>query len=213
MQAISLTIVNQSIQIPLMYIFVLPGSVCNLCVHRMSKQRCRCNDSVWLKRYALWWLEFLERVLTHTASIKSTAIKGTGRYWEVLKIIVSIKNLLGNDQWRAVESIKHSEKRLPLELRSFWERSNVSLKYLNWIPHLSWGLEFKHLKTHNFVVFSSIVLSQLQRPIELGIWTGLFLICWVTQSEKTCLWQLPVSFSPDHHEALFSRHVYRLIMR
>ena len=25
-----------------------------------------------------------------------------------------IKNLLGNKQWRAVDSIKHSEKRLPL---------------------------------------------------------------------------------------------------
>ena len=32
-----------------------------------------------------------------------------------LKTIVSIKNLLGHEQWRAVQSIKHCEKQLPLK--------------------------------------------------------------------------------------------------
>ena len=52
---------------------------------------------------------------------------------------------------------------------NFLERSNFSLKYLNWVQDLSWVLEFKHLKAHNFCntgVFSSIIISQLIRPIE-----------------------------------------------
>ena len=41
--------------------------------------------------------------------------KGTGQ-WSLLKIIVSKhKNLLGNEQWRAVDSTKHCEKRLILK--------------------------------------------------------------------------------------------------
>ena len=30
-------------------------------------------------------------------------LKGTGHFWLLLKIIVKYKNLLGNQQWRAVE--------------------------------------------------------------------------------------------------------------
>ena len=32
-------------------------------------------------------------------------------------------NLLGNQQWRAVDSIQHCEKRLPLKYRSFWRKT------------------------------------------------------------------------------------------
>ena len=58
------------------------------------------------------------------------------------------RKLLGNEQWGAVDVIKHCEKRLPLKLPGFWERSNFSLKYFNWFQDLSWGLEFKHLLKH-----------------------------------------------------------------
>ena len=33
--------------------------------------------------------------------------KGTGHYWQLLKVVVSITNLLGNKQWGAVDSIQH----------------------------------------------------------------------------------------------------------
>ena len=42
-------------------------------------------------------------------------LKGTVHYRQLLKIIVSIKTHLFNDQRRAVDSIKHCEKRLPLK--------------------------------------------------------------------------------------------------
>ena len=35
--------------------------------------------------------------------------------YRLLKIVVSIKNLLGNEQWGAVDSIKHCKKQLPLK--------------------------------------------------------------------------------------------------
>ena len=43
--------------------------------------------------------------------------------------ILSIQNLLGNDQWRAVDSIKHCEKRLSLKKQSFWESEILSVKF------------------------------------------------------------------------------------
>ena len=52
-------------------------------------------------------------------------IKGTGHYWQLLKIIVSItKLILGNKQWRAVSNIKHCEKRLSLNERSSFRKRN-----------------------------------------------------------------------------------------
>ena len=69
------------------------------------------------------------------------------------KIIVSIKTYLGNKQLRAVRSIKHCEKQLPLKYIIYTvvlkKKSNFSLKYFNWIWSLSWGLKFKHLKACN----------------------------------------------------------------
>ena len=52
---------------------------------------------------------------------------------------------------------------------SFWESSNFSLKYLNVIGGLNWGLELKHLKAHILCdkdIFYSIILSQLWQLIE-----------------------------------------------
>ena len=49
---------------------------------------------------------------------KSLWLVGTGIYWlfmKLLKIIVSIKTLIGNKQWRAVGSTNYCEKRLPLK--------------------------------------------------------------------------------------------------
>ena len=42
-------------------------------------------------------------------------LKETGHYWLLLEMIVSIKTYSVNEQWRAVDSIKHYEKRLPLK--------------------------------------------------------------------------------------------------
>ena len=43
----------------------------------------------------------------------------------------SLAQKLGNDQWRAVDNIKHCEKRHPMKQHSFWERGNFSLNYFN----------------------------------------------------------------------------------
>ena len=43
-------------------------------------------------------------------------VKGTGHYWYLLKIIVRIKNLLGNKHWRAVDSINHCEETTPSQV-------------------------------------------------------------------------------------------------
>ena len=42
------------------------------------------------------------------------AIKGAGHVWQLPKILE--QNLLGNEQLRAVDSIKHCEKRPPSEV-------------------------------------------------------------------------------------------------
>ena len=52
----------------------------------------------------------------------------TVHYWEVLKIIVSIKTFLVNEQWRVVDSIKHCETRLPLKWCSFSEKHDFHSK-------------------------------------------------------------------------------------
>ena len=68
----------------------------------------------------------------------------------------SIKNLLGNGQWRAVDSLKHWEKRLPLKDIVF--ETDV-------ISH--WNIKrlkaWRHLKAHKFVqqgCFSFLILLQ-----------------------------------------------------
>ena len=110
------------------------------------------------------------------------------------------KNLLVNNQWRAVDSIKHCEQRLH-QLTYFFEKEvNSHLHIWIWFCDLKirfWGLEIKHRKAHNLCnkcAFSSIILSQLRRPIEPDFsQVSYFMhICWDTSSEKTGLWQLPI---------------------
>ena len=45
----------------------------------------------------------------------TVTFRGTEHYWYLLKIIVSINNLLSNDHWRFFDSLKHCKKRLPLK--------------------------------------------------------------------------------------------------
>ena len=47
--------------------------------------------------------------------ITEGCVKGTGHLVLITQNIVSIKHLLCNEQWRAVDSIKHCEKLLPLK--------------------------------------------------------------------------------------------------
>ena len=49
------------------------------------------------------------------------------------------------------DCIKHCEKRLPLQWRSFRVRSNFPPIWFQDLRFRIWGLEIKHLKAHNFV--------------------------------------------------------------
>ena len=52
---------------------------------------------------------------------------------------------------------------------------------------------WKHTTSFDEGVYSSIIIAQFQRPIELKLSQVRFLcICWETPSERTSLWQLPI---------------------
>ena len=94
--------------------------------------------------------------------------------------------------------MKHCEKRLPLKERSFWERGNFSLKYLNLRETSGLNLfscTWKHTNLCNKIlgVFSSIIFLQPWWPIwAKNVYRFVILcICWDTPSENTGLWQLP----------------------
>ena len=84
----------------------------------------------------------------------------------------------------------------PSEVLSFWERINFPLKYLNWFWDPIWGLEIKHLKAHNLcdkgVFFSSIILSELQRPIELKCSQVCYYLCTMLRYTKWEDWSLTI---------------------
>ena len=120
-----------------------------------------------------------------------SVLKGFGHYWWLLKIIFSIKKLLGNKPWRAVDSIKHVWN------GSLW--SNIVFEkevifHLNiwiWFRDLRirfWGPEMKHLKNFLwqgcFFFYYYLATSTTNRVqiCELVIWCI---------SEKTALWLLP----------------------
>ena len=55
----------------------------------------------------------------YSKHVKGGLLKGTGHYWYLLKIYVTIETLLGNEQWRAVDSIEHCEKHIFFVLKPF----------------------------------------------------------------------------------------------
>ena len=107
-------------------------------------------------------------------SLYGETFKGMGQLKALDTIVITQnnfqhKNLLGNKQWRAVDSIKHCEDRLPLKQRSFRERSI-----------------WKHTTSCDKGVFSSIIISQLQRPWSPNLHRFVILcIYWDTLSENT----------------------------
>ena len=79
-----------------------------------------------------------------------------------------------------VDSIKHCEKRLTHTSELDFEVSESSI--------------WKHTTSCDKGVFSSIVISQLLRPILSSHFHRFVIvsICWDIPSEKTGLWQLPI---------------------
>ena len=136
------------------------------------------------------------------------------RHWTLLVISQNTcwhKTILGNKQWRAIDSITHCEKRLPLKLRSFWEEV---------ISHLSIWIELeisaevansRHLKAYNFC---DTILSQLRWPFESNFSQVCYFVHmlrytkwedWsltITNSVQ-CLWSYP--YYPDWNNILLSQ--------
>ena len=98
---------------------------------------------------------------------------------------------------RAVESMKHCEKRLPLKWHRFRERSNFPRIWFRDLKFRIWGLEIKHLKAHNFVwqwcFFLYYYLATLTTDLSSNLHRFVILcICWDTPTVKTSFWQLPI---------------------
>ena len=82
----------------------------------------------------------------------------------------------------------------PSEVTYIWERSNFSLKYLNWFRDLNWGSKSSicnHTTFKRKGDFSSIILLQLRRPVELKFLQVCYFMLQDPPSEKTALWQIP----------------------
>ena len=120
-----------------------------------------CNGTVIYSRkppVVLWSLVCTARVIKQKGKIHCK--------WHWTPLVVTQnnfqqKNLLGNEWWRAVGSIKYGEKRLPLN--SFWERGNFPHKYY----------DFRHEAIYegaqrmcNKDISSFIVFLQLRWPIK-----------------------------------------------
>ena len=113
------------------------------------------------------------------------------RYWTLLVFIQNIckhKNLLGNQQWKAVDSKKHCEKRLPLKYHSFQDRSNFPRFWF-------WDLIIRFSRSQNQAsVSTQLSVTRVWFFFHCYLTTHMFdilCICWDTTSEKTGLWQLP----------------------
>ena len=109
-------------------------------------------------------------------------LKGTGHYLLITQNICSHKNLLGNEQWRVVDSIKQCEKRLPLKVISH----SITNKRLHLKPFII------HLKAHKvmqhvFFVHCSLATSMTSWA---QMFTGLLFYGLDTPSENTALWQI-----------------------
>ena len=108
-----------------------------------------------------------------------TALKASGHYWLLLKIIISIKPYLvtSNGELLMEEVIFHEFDFETSELD--FEASKSSI--------------WKHTTLCDKGVFSYIIL-QLRRPVELKFSQVCYFmhICWDTASEKTGLWEIPI---------------------
>ena len=107
------------------------------------------------------------------------------------------KTLLGDEYWGEVDSIKHCEKRLPLNCHSFRERSYFPGIWFRDLRFRTWGREINHLNAHNSVWKGCFLLSLLSRTFDDRLSSNfhrlvILCICWDTPSEKTGLWQVPI---------------------
>ena len=132
-----------------------------------------CNGTVIYSRkppVVLWSLVCTARVIKQKGKIHCK--------WHWTPLVVTQnnfqqKNLLGNEWWRAVGSIKYGEKRLPLN--SFWERGNFPHKYY----------DFRHEAIYEGAQRMCNKLTNQDPKIFV-----ISCMCWDT-SENTGLWQLP----------------------
>ena len=74
------------------------------------------------------------------------------------------------------------------------EVNNCSLKYLNQIRDFSWGLEFKHLKAHNFYDKRVFFFFNYSLATSTTNWVQIFkglLLFAFDEIHQVSLWQLP----------------------
>ena len=115
-----------------------------------------------------------------------------------------MKNLLGNKQQRAVDSITNCENASSEVTQFSTKRSNFPWIWFWDLRMRFWCLEIKHPKAHVFVwqgwvFFSSIIISLQLSPNFTGL---LFYEYWDAPSEKTGLWQLPKVSSVFNYNAV-----------
>ena len=122
------------------------------------------------------------RVCTHVF-----VFKGSGHYWQLLKILIGIKPYL----------VTSNEKQLPLKCQNFRERRTFPRIWFRDLRFRTWGLEINHQNAHNFVWQGCFFLSLLSRKFDDRSSSNfhrfvILCLCWETPTVKASLWQLPI---------------------